>query len=62
MIGLGYVELPLAVEFGKHKPVVGFDINMNVLKPCKPDMTRREIGGDELAKAVYLKFHLRRAT
>lgn len=27
IIGLGYVGLPLAVEFGKHLPVVGFDIN-----------------------------------
>ena len=27
VIGLGYVGLPLAVEFGKHYDVVGFDIN-----------------------------------
>ena len=27
VIGLGYVGLPLAVEFGKYLPVVGFDIN-----------------------------------
>lgn len=27
VIGLGYVGLPLAVEFGKLRPVVGFDIN-----------------------------------
>lgn len=27
IIGLGYVGLPLAVEFGKHFPTVGFDIN-----------------------------------
>ena len=27
VIGLGYVGLPLAVEFGKHRSVVGFDIN-----------------------------------
>ena len=27
IIGLGYVGLPLAIEFGKHVPVVGFDIN-----------------------------------
>ena len=26
IIGLGYVGLPLAVEFGKHRPVIGFDI------------------------------------
>ena len=27
VIGLGYVGLPLAVEFGKKRPVIGFDIN-----------------------------------
>jgi len=27
VVGLGYVGLPLAVEFGKKRPVVGFDIN-----------------------------------
>jgi UDP-N-acetyl-D-glucosamine/UDP-N-acetyl-D-galactosamine dehydrogenase len=27
IIGLGYVGLPLAVEFGTKRPVVGFDIN-----------------------------------
>jgi hypothetical protein len=27
VIGLGYVGLPLAVKFGKHRAVVGFDIN-----------------------------------
>ncbi len=27
VIGLGYVGLPLAVEFGKFRPVIGFDIN-----------------------------------
>lgn len=29
VIGLGYVGLPLAVEFAKHFPVTGFDINKN---------------------------------
>ena len=31
IIGLGYVGLPLAVEFGKKVPVIGFDIIRNVL-------------------------------
>ena len=26
VIGLGYVGLPLAVEFGRHRPVLGFDL------------------------------------
>ena len=29
MIGLGYVGLPLAVEFAKHFPVIGFDIKQD---------------------------------
>ncbi|MEI6696957.1 MAG: nucleotide sugar dehydrogenase [Bacteroidota bacterium] len=29
MIGLGYVGLPLAVEFARHYPVIGFDINQS---------------------------------
>jgi UDP-N-acetyl-D-galactosamine dehydrogenase len=29
IIGLGYVGLPLAVEFGKKQAVIGFDINPN---------------------------------
>jgi UDP-N-acetyl-D-mannosaminuronate dehydrogenase len=35
VIGLGYVGLPLAVEFGKHRPVVGFDINTNRISALK---------------------------
>jgi UDP-N-acetyl-D-galactosamine dehydrogenase len=27
VVGLGYVGLPLAVEFGRKRPVVGFDTN-----------------------------------
>ncbi|MFI3179150.1 MAG: nucleotide sugar dehydrogenase, partial [Methylococcaceae bacterium] len=27
VIGLGYVGLPVAVEFGKYQQVIGFDIN-----------------------------------
>jgi UDP-N-acetyl-D-galactosamine dehydrogenase len=29
LIGLGYVGLPLAIEFGKKRSVIGFDINKN---------------------------------
>ena len=32
IIGLGYVGLPLAVEFGKKRPVCGFDINQDRIK------------------------------
>ena len=35
IIGLGYVGLPLAVEFAKKYPVIGFDINSNRVKELK---------------------------
>ena len=36
VIGLGYVGLPLVVEFGKHSRTIGFDISVS-----KVDITRR---------------------
>ena len=38
IIGLGYVGLPLAVEFGKLRPVIGFDLNpaRNAELPARP--------------------------
>jgi UDP-N-acetyl-D-galactosamine dehydrogenase len=35
IIGLGYVGLPLAVEFGKYRPVLGFDINQQRIDELK---------------------------
>ena len=35
LIGLGYVGLPLAVEFGKKRTVVGFDINQSRINDLK---------------------------
>ena len=32
IVGLGYVGLPLAVEFGKHYQTIGFDINESRIK------------------------------
>jgi len=57
VIGLGYVGLPLAVEFGKKNPVMGFDINQNRIDELKlgTDHTL-EVGDDELASAQQLQF------
>ena len=41
VIGLGYVGLPLAVEFGKSRPVIGFDINASRIDALRVGMTRR---------------------
>ena len=57
IIGLGYVGLPLAVEFGKVRPTVGFDVNtsrINELKEGKDNTL--EVHNEDLAKATYLEF------
>lgn len=55
VIGLGYVGLPLAVEFGKHRAVIGFDINQNRISELKAGRDHtRETSPEELALAVGL--------
>ena len=39
LIGLGYVGLPLAVEFGKKRNVIGFDINKSLISQLKDHVT-----------------------
>jgi UDP-N-acetyl-D-glucosamine/UDP-N-acetyl-D-galactosamine dehydrogenase len=57
VIGLGYVGLPLAVEFGKKQSVVGFDINARRIAELRAgrDFTL-EVDAQELASAVQLSF------
>jgi UDP-N-acetyl-D-galactosamine dehydrogenase len=57
IIGLGYVGLPLAVEFGKFRSVVGFDINLERIAQLKEgrDLTR-ETEPEELQAATHLTF------
>jgi UDP-N-acetyl-D-galactosamine dehydrogenase len=57
IIGLGYVGLPLAVEFGKILPVVGFDIKQGRIDELKSghDSTR-EVEPAELATASQLSY------
>ena len=35
VVGLGYVGLPLAVEFGKHQPIVGYDVNKHRIEKLR---------------------------
>ena len=60
IIGLGYVGLPLAVEFGKKRAVVGFDINAKRVAELNAghDQTL-EVSPDELTQAVHLQFTTR---
>ena len=56
IIGLGYVGLPLAVEFGKHREVVGFDINKDrVAQLVRGEDITNECTESELKSASYLK-------
>lgn len=57
LIGLGYVGLPLAVEFGKIRPVIGFDINAARVEELKKGHDRTlEVDDDELKSAKHLSF------
>jgi UDP-N-acetyl-D-galactosamine dehydrogenase len=57
LIGLGYVGLPLAVEFGKTLEVIGFDINPDRIKDLSSGKDRtRELSDEELKQATKLSF------
>ena len=57
VIGLGYVGLPLAVEFGKHLPVVGFDINASRIEAlCAGTDHTLEVSDEELTQASHLNY------
>lgn len=57
VIGLGYVGLPLAVEFGKHLPVVGFDINASrITALCAGIDHTLEVSDEELTQASHLNY------
>ncbi|MBC9072313.1 Vi polysaccharide biosynthesis UDP-N-acetylglucosamine C-6 dehydrogenase TviB [Thauera sp. CAU 1555] len=57
VIGLGYVGLPLAVEFGKHREVLGFDINTTRIEALRAghDATL-EVDDADLRSASGLRF------
>jgi UDP-N-acetyl-D-galactosamine dehydrogenase len=57
VIGLGYVGLPLAVEFGKKRSAVGFDIDARRISELQQGQDRTlEVEADELAEAKHLSF------
>ena len=57
LIGLGYVGLPLAVEFGNKQRVIGFDINEVRVGELRNGIDRTlEVEPDELANARHLTF------
>ena len=57
IIGLGYVGLPLAVEFGKHRPVLGFDINQARVEELRSGQdSTLEVTSEDLASANQLTY------
>ena len=57
VVGLGYVGLPLAVEFGKKYPTLGFDINTDRLAELQQGHDRTlEVDGQSIADAKNLHF------
>ncbi|MDH5379160.1 MAG: Vi polysaccharide biosynthesis UDP-N-acetylglucosamine C-6 dehydrogenase TviB, partial [Gammaproteobacteria bacterium] len=58
VVGLGYVGLPLAVEFGKKYPTKGLDINVPRVEQLKSghDSTL-EVEDEELKTATKLSYH-----
>lgn len=57
IIGLGYVGLPLAVEFGKHFLTIGFDINLSRIQELESGQDHTlEVSSAELGEAKHLSF------
>ena len=57
IIGLGYVGLPLAVEFGKKFPTLGFDLNIHRVEALRRgDDATLEVSTEELVEAQHLEF------
>lgn len=57
VVGLGYVGLPLAVEFGKKRTVVGFDINQGRIAELRQGIdSTLEVDAAELKEASELSF------
>ena len=51
VVGLGYVGLPIAVNFGKKQRVTGFDINIERITELKQNFDRnRDVAKDDLAE------------
>ena len=57
IVGLGYVGLPLAVEFGKKYKTIGFDLNEKRISELTQHIDRtREVSREELSQANLLQF------
>ena len=58
VVGLGYVGLPLVVEFGKHGRTIGFDIAVDKVEKCRAGTDpSRELSDEEVRAAVHAEYH-----
>ena len=56
-MGLGYVGLPLAIEFGKKRRTIGFDINKDRINELKNNQDSSfQISNEEFKNSIDLKF------
>ena len=61
VIGLGYVGLPLVVEFGKHGRAIGFDISLSKVESClRGEDPSRELSDEEMRASPPCGVHVRR--
>ena len=57
IMGLGYVGLPLAIEFGKKRSTIGFDINKDRINELKNNQDSNfQISNEEFKNSIDLKF------
>ena len=57
VIGLGYVGLPLAAEFGKGSPTIGFDIHEERIRELQSGFDRTlEVSKEEIAESSQLSY------
>ena len=55
VVGLGYVGLPVAVEFGKLRPTVGYDLSTKKVHNLRQHFdTTGEVSAEELREATHL--------
>src|SRR5712691_4643328 len=57
VVGLGYVGLPVAVEFGKHRPTVGHDLSRKKIENLRRRVDATgEVSTAQLEEARHLRF------
>lgn len=58
IIGLGYVGLPLALEFGKHYQTLGFDIDLARINELKEQIDQtQQVRSNDFSASCFLSFH-----